>query len=216
MIDCKGDKSTIVHVWKDTNWQTVMKNATQAGYRVLFSAAWYLNLISYGDDWKNYYLINPRNFGDKYSFSSQTGRLINKLTRLSQTEARYENRLIFNIRCLKNEIILKYLHLRATAPTKRVRSRIESLQKLCLKEEIHRIVKKLQHFRCEIEQLKQKLKGIDTNVDYDLMTQPSNNAKSATFKKSKNSQINKLLEEKSRSQNDEVNNPKSTAIDKSK
>nr|CAH8858037.1 unnamed protein product [Trichobilharzia regenti] len=59
----RGDKSTIVHVWKDTNWQTVMKNATQAGYRVLFSAAWYLNLISYGDDWKNYYLINPRNFG---------------------------------------------------------------------------------------------------------------------------------------------------------
>nr|CAH8846132.1 unnamed protein product [Trichobilharzia regenti] len=101
----------------------------------------------------------------------------------------------------------------------RVRSRIESLQKLCLKEEVHRIVKKLQYIRCEIEQFKKKLMGIVTNVDYDLITQSSSNAKSATFKKSKNNQIkkfNKLLEGKSSSQNDEVNNLKSTAIDKTK
>ncbi|CAH8868385.1 unnamed protein product [Trichobilharzia szidati] len=146
-------------------------------------------------------------------------RLINKLTRLSQTEARYENHRIFNIRCQKNEIIPKYLRLRAPVPSDRVRSRIEGLQKLCLKEEIHRIVKKLQHIRSEIEQLKQKIKGIVTSTDYDLITQSSSIAKSATFKKSKNSQIkkfNKLLEEKSTSQNDEVNNKKSTAIDKSK
>ncbi|VDQ09758.1 unnamed protein product [Trichobilharzia regenti] len=146
-------------------------------------------------------------------------RLINKLTRLSQTEARYENHSIFNIRCLKNEIIPKYLRLRAPVPTERVRSRIESLQILCLKEEIHRIVKKLKLIRCEIEQLKQMLKGIVTNADYDLITQSSSNSKSATFTKSKNSQIkkfNKLSDEKSSSKNDEVNNPNSTVIAKTK
>ncbi|VDP98379.1 unnamed protein product [Trichobilharzia regenti] len=58
-----------------------------------------------------------------------------------------------------------------------------------------------------------------TNVDYDIITQSSSNTKSATFKKSKNSQIkkfNKLLEEKFSPQNDKINSPKSTVIDKSK
>ncbi|CAH8596091.1 unnamed protein product [Heterobilharzia americana] len=70
----RGDKSTVVHVWKDKDWQTVVRNATKAGYRVLFSAAWYLNLISYGDDWKNYYLVDPRNFaGDKEDIKRVVG-----------------------------------------------------------------------------------------------------------------------------------------------
>ncbi|KAH8872849.1 Beta-hexosaminidase subunit beta [Schistosoma japonicum] len=59
----RGDKSTIIHVWKDLDWQSVVKNITKTGYKVLFSAAWYLNYISYGDDWKNYYHVNPRDFG---------------------------------------------------------------------------------------------------------------------------------------------------------
>ncbi|CAH8834589.1 unnamed protein product [Trichobilharzia szidati] len=58
----RGDKSTIVHVWKSTFWEIVVKIATRAGYRVLLSSPWYLNLISYGTDWKNYYLTNPRVF----------------------------------------------------------------------------------------------------------------------------------------------------------
>ncbi|CAH8527500.1 unnamed protein product [Schistosoma turkestanicum] len=59
----RGDKSTVIHVWKSSDWKSVMKNITQSGYRVLFSAAWYLNLISYGNDWKNYYQVDPRDFG---------------------------------------------------------------------------------------------------------------------------------------------------------
>ncbi|VDP50592.1 unnamed protein product, partial [Schistosoma margrebowiei] len=59
-----GDKSAVIHVWKDLYWESVVKNVTKAGYRVLFSAAWYLNYISYGDDWRYHYRIDPRDFGD--------------------------------------------------------------------------------------------------------------------------------------------------------
>ncbi|CAI2731093.1 unnamed protein product [Schistosoma spindalis] len=59
----RGDKSTVIHVWKDSFWESVVKNVTKTGYRVLFSAAWYLNYISYGDDWRNYYHVDPRDFG---------------------------------------------------------------------------------------------------------------------------------------------------------
>ncbi|CAH8605066.1 unnamed protein product [Schistosoma rodhaini] len=59
----RGDKSAVIHVWKDSDWKSVMKNVTKTGYRVLFSAAWYLNYISYGDDWRNYYHVDPRDFG---------------------------------------------------------------------------------------------------------------------------------------------------------
>ena len=31
--------------------------------RVLLSAPWYLNYISYGTDWHKYYKIDPQNFG---------------------------------------------------------------------------------------------------------------------------------------------------------
>ncbi|VDP43662.1 unnamed protein product, partial [Schistosoma mattheei] len=59
----RGDKSTVIHVWKDLYWESVVKNATKTGYRVLFSAAWYLNYISYGDDWRYHYHVDPRDFG---------------------------------------------------------------------------------------------------------------------------------------------------------
>ncbi|VDP33963.1 unnamed protein product [Schistosoma curassoni] len=59
----RGDKSTVIHVWKDLYWESVVKNATKTGYRVLFSAAWYLNYISYGDDWRYHYHVDPREFG---------------------------------------------------------------------------------------------------------------------------------------------------------
>ena len=37
--------------------------ATDDGMRVLLSAPWYLNYISYGIDWHKYYKIDPQNFG---------------------------------------------------------------------------------------------------------------------------------------------------------
>ena len=36
--------------------------ATKEGMQVLLSAPWYLNYISYGIDWPNYYQIDPQDF----------------------------------------------------------------------------------------------------------------------------------------------------------
>lgn len=39
-----------------------MKLITEAGFRALLSAPWYLNRISYGPDWQDAYLVEPLAF----------------------------------------------------------------------------------------------------------------------------------------------------------
>ncbi|KAF5398701.1 Beta-hexosaminidase subunit alpha [Paragonimus heterotremus] len=58
----RSDKDTIIHVWKG-DWPPMMKNITKAGFHVLFSSCWYLDLISYGVDWPAYYNCDPTSFG---------------------------------------------------------------------------------------------------------------------------------------------------------
>ncbi|KAA8584372.1 hypothetical protein FQN60_008157 [Etheostoma spectabile] len=55
---------TIIHVWKGNQeqYQSEMANVTSAGYQTLLSTPWYLNRISYGQDWQVHYKADPQDF----------------------------------------------------------------------------------------------------------------------------------------------------------
>ncbi|XP_012726823.2 beta-hexosaminidase subunit beta isoform X1 [Fundulus heteroclitus] len=55
---------TLIHVWKGNQekYQSEMANITSAGYQTLLSSPWYLNRISYGQDWPGYYKADPQDF----------------------------------------------------------------------------------------------------------------------------------------------------------
>eukprot|EP00591_Stephanopyxis_turris_P002865 CAMPEP_0195523298 /NCGR_PEP_ID=MMETSP0794_2-20130614/22304_1 /TAXON_ID=515487 /ORGANISM="Stephanopyxis turris, Strain CCMP 815" /LENGTH=543 /DNA_ID=CAMNT_0040653265 /DNA_START=50 /DNA_END=1681 /DNA_ORIENTATION=- len=53
---------TVVDVWKGGTWQDEMAAVAKAGYHSVLSAPFYLNYISYGEDWPNYYSVEPSNF----------------------------------------------------------------------------------------------------------------------------------------------------------
>ncbi|XP_030586717.1 beta-hexosaminidase subunit alpha isoform X1 [Archocentrus centrarchus] len=57
-------KDTVLHIWKGdpASYEAELSRITKAGYRVLLAAPWYINHISYGQDWRNYYTIQPLNF----------------------------------------------------------------------------------------------------------------------------------------------------------
>lgn len=44
-----------------------MSNVTAAGYTTILSAPWYLDYISYGQDWQKYYKVEPLNFEGQFS-----------------------------------------------------------------------------------------------------------------------------------------------------
>lgn len=58
---------TIVEVWKDypnKPWTESMNLMAEYGNPLLLSACWYLNYISYGQDWEKYYNCDPHSFSD--------------------------------------------------------------------------------------------------------------------------------------------------------
>ena len=62
---------TIVEVWRggrdiETPWPEYMTNVTRRGYKTILSSCWYLNYISYGQDWRKYYECEPFNFNGLY------------------------------------------------------------------------------------------------------------------------------------------------------
>ncbi|EEC11560.1 beta-hexosaminidase A, putative, partial [Ixodes scapularis] len=67
--DVKAARDTLVGIWKDTSldsklktWQEYIMPIAKKGYQMVLSAPWYLNYISYGQDWKKYYETDPRDF----------------------------------------------------------------------------------------------------------------------------------------------------------
>ncbi|CAL8320516.1 unnamed protein product [Lota lota] len=55
---------TLIHVWKGNQqqYQNEMAKITLSGYQTLLSTPWYLNRISYGQDWTDLYGVDPQNF----------------------------------------------------------------------------------------------------------------------------------------------------------
>ncbi|XP_054157561.1 beta-hexosaminidase subunit alpha-like [Oppia nitens] len=59
---------TLVMVWKESyrhptatsnSWKANVQRIVSQGYQVIVSACWYLNYISYGQDWEKYYRCDP-------------------------------------------------------------------------------------------------------------------------------------------------------------
>uniref|UniRef100_A0A7N8WQF8 Beta-hexosaminidase n=1 Tax=Mastacembelus armatus TaxID=205130 RepID=A0A7N8WQF8_9TELE len=65
LVEQQRDKRyTVIHVWKGNQqqYQDEMANITSSGYQTLLSTPWYLNRISYGQDWQGYYKADPQDF----------------------------------------------------------------------------------------------------------------------------------------------------------
>ncbi|XP_054954470.2 beta-hexosaminidase subunit alpha isoform X9 [Pan paniscus] len=61
----KIQPDTIIQVWREdipVNYMKELELVTKAGFRALLSAPWYLNRISYGPDWKDFYVVEPLAF----------------------------------------------------------------------------------------------------------------------------------------------------------
>jgi len=41
-------------------------NVTAAGFTTILSARWYLDIISYGQDWQRYYIVEPLSFKGQF------------------------------------------------------------------------------------------------------------------------------------------------------
>ncbi|KAF6771666.1 hypothetical protein AHF37_09118, partial [Paragonimus kellicotti] len=59
----RDTKNMVIHVWKNEDWKEEMKNITAAGFPVIYSSIWYLNVIEYGVDWIRFYNLDPADFG---------------------------------------------------------------------------------------------------------------------------------------------------------
>uniref|UniRef100_A0A8C5QMZ6 Beta-hexosaminidase n=1 Tax=Leptobrachium leishanense TaxID=445787 RepID=A0A8C5QMZ6_9ANUR len=58
----KINTDTIVEVWKGETFYDELAKVTAAGYQAILSSPWYLDYISYGQDWRKYYAAEPLNF----------------------------------------------------------------------------------------------------------------------------------------------------------
>ncbi|XP_025913136.1 beta-hexosaminidase subunit beta [Apteryx rowi] len=53
---------TVIEVWMGNNYVQELSSVTGAGFTAILAAPWYLDYISYGQDWKKYYSVEPLDF----------------------------------------------------------------------------------------------------------------------------------------------------------
>ncbi|KAM9441485.1 beta-hexosaminidase subunit beta isoform 2-T2 [Clarias gariepinus] len=59
-VKLKAD--TVVEVWINNKMEQELLNVTGAGFNTILAAPWYLDYISYGQDWQKYYKVEPLSF----------------------------------------------------------------------------------------------------------------------------------------------------------
>uniref|UniRef100_A0A8B9KZ64 Beta-hexosaminidase n=1 Tax=Astyanax mexicanus TaxID=7994 RepID=A0A8B9KZ64_ASTMX len=59
-VKLKGD--TVVEVWMNNNVDGELQKVTGSGFTTILSAPWYLDYVSYGQDWQKYYKVEPLSF----------------------------------------------------------------------------------------------------------------------------------------------------------
>lgn len=65
--------TSVVQVWKDVSlspnkmrgWRDYVHDLTEAGHQIILSSCWYINYITYGQDWRNFYNCDPTDFQGK-------------------------------------------------------------------------------------------------------------------------------------------------------
>lgn len=64
VFDNGGELSSdaVVEVWKSNFYEEELRQVTKEGLSAILAAPWYLDLISYGQDWKKYYQVEPLSF----------------------------------------------------------------------------------------------------------------------------------------------------------
>lgn len=60
LLQLKAD--TVVEVWINNKMEQELLNVTGAGFNTILAAPWYLDYISYGQDWQKYYKVEPLSF----------------------------------------------------------------------------------------------------------------------------------------------------------
>jgi len=61
IIGFQVKSDTVVQVWKGGSEQE-LASVTASGLKAILSSPWYLDYISYGPDWRNYYAAEPLSF----------------------------------------------------------------------------------------------------------------------------------------------------------
>ncbi|XP_074546204.1 beta-hexosaminidase subunit beta isoform X2 [Halichoeres trimaculatus] len=58
----KLNPDTVVHVWMENGVNEELSRVTAQGYTTILNAPWYLDYISYAQDWQKYYKVEPLSF----------------------------------------------------------------------------------------------------------------------------------------------------------
>lgn len=77
-------QDTVLEIWKGEHYQAELSKMTKAGHRVLLSAPWYINHISYGQDWRISYAVQPQNFSGVCSSMLGWGQNFNILYKIEK------------------------------------------------------------------------------------------------------------------------------------